>query len=221
MAVILNIESSGEICGVCIAKNGVPLITKHSPDPHSHAATLSRMIADSLQEADIRYADLAAVAVNTGPGSYTGLRIGMATAKGICYGADIPLIGVSTFECYATTAIKKLQNNTANYLILIDARREDAWFGYFDGKKNKLSDGFLTLSKESLQKYYAQNQLFILGNANNKVKKEWIEEFGTLVEFSLYDLESLAEMSFYKFSKDEFLETAYAEPNYLKNFGEK
>ncbi|MCH7535203.1 MAG: tRNA (adenosine(37)-N6)-threonylcarbamoyltransferase complex dimerization subunit type 1 TsaB, partial [Bacteroidetes bacterium] len=104
MAKILNIETSTEMCSVCIAKDGEVVEFKELNDGYSHAENLNLFIQEIMRKSKIKFNDLDAVAVSKGPGSYTGLRIGVSTAKGICFASDKPLIAVSTLQSMAQGA---------------------------------------------------------------------------------------------------------------------
>ncbi len=134
MALILNIETSTEVCSVSIAKNGLTLYKKESIEGLNHSRVLTVFIEELFQENFIQLKTLDAVAVSKGPGSYTGLRIGVSVAKGLCYGLNIPLISVNSLEIlgiYAAQNSEKynlLKNDTqVLYCPMIDARRMEVY----------------------------------------------------------------------------------------------
>ena len=220
MAYILNIETSNEFCSVCIAKDGNVIAAIREETANNHAKVLTLHIQQLFEQANLTIADMSAIAVNKGPGSYTGLRIGLSVAKGLCYGADLPLIALSAFDIIIYDMISKNQQKKGSYLALIDARRQDAYMAiYNETMEAILPDGFLTICEQTLVDFSKFGPVFIGGDANFKIKKEWLGDFGTLVENFIYDADKMAQLSFQKFVKNETELVAYFEPYYLKNFG--
>ena len=117
MALILNIETATKICSVALAKDGKVIASKETSEGNSHSTKLAPFIKEIIDGSEYTFTDLDAVAVSMGPGSYTGLRIGVSTAKGLCFGLDIPLIAVSTLEAMAVQAKKQYSNLAENMLL--------------------------------------------------------------------------------------------------------
>ena len=131
MAVILNIETSTTVCSVSIGINGKISSVKEVNDGYSHAEQLEQLIQSVLKESGLGIKDLQAVSVSKGPGSYTGLRIGVSLAKGLCYGAKIPLLSVPTLEAMAYNP-KLSDYKTTNLVPMLDARRMEVYAAVYD-----------------------------------------------------------------------------------------
>ena len=143
MALILNIETSTNICSVCIAKDGNIIAKKESSEDKSHAKLLTLFIEDLFKEQKLSASDLDAIAVSKGPGSYTGLRIGVSVAKGLCYAKDLPLIAINTLQAMASGIISKISADDLNNSIIvpmIDARRMEVYSAFFDTKASFIRD---------------------------------------------------------------------------------
>src|SRR5665647_947904 len=133
--IILHIETSTNICSIAVSENGQCLFSKFDSEGMNHAALLSVFIAEAREFLKLSSKKLEAVAVSSGPGSYTGLRIGVSTAKGLCYGLDIPLIAVSTLEVLTAQALNAAEE-TRNVLLcpMIDARRMEVYAAFYNLK---------------------------------------------------------------------------------------
>ena len=139
--IILHIETSTNVCSVALSENSDCLFFKSNTDGMNHAALLSVFIAEALEVLKSQDKKLSAVAVSSGPGSYTGLRIGVSTAKGLSYGLDIPLIAISTLEVLATEAINSIENaEDAFFCPMIDARRMEVYQALFNSSLNELAE---------------------------------------------------------------------------------
>ena len=135
MSFILNIDTAVEAASVCLADDGKPLAIRSNPQTKDSAAWLHNAIKDVLGEKNLGLSQVHAIAISEGPGSYTGLRVGMATAKGICYALNIPLITVNTLQMMAAAA----QGGDANLLCpMIDARRMEVFTAVFDQQLNEI-----------------------------------------------------------------------------------
>lgn len=135
MALILNIETATDICSVALARNGEILSLQEGREAKSHASLLTTLISKSFEETECRLIDLDAVAVSKGPGSFTGLRIGVATAKGLCYSLDKPLISVNTLQSMAAAfMLKNPDTEDVTLCPMIDARRMEVYLALFNNK---------------------------------------------------------------------------------------
>ena len=138
MSLILNIETSTNTCSVALAQNGELLSYKEEHNIQSHASLITVFIDEVLQNAKKKASELDAVAVSIGPGSYTGLRIGLSCAKGLCYALNIPLITIDSLESLAQGMISEKYDANALYLPLIDARRNEVYYAIFNAKGEAL-----------------------------------------------------------------------------------
>jgi len=215
MAYILNIETATKNCSVAIAKDGEVLICKEiAEEGYSHAERLHVFIEESLQAVGIEYNDLTAVAISQGPGSYTGLRIGVSAAKGLCYALSIPLIAVDTLESLAAQADVK----DGVVIPMIDARRMEVYSAVFSSEgsmmRNVLAE---VITEESFSDI--QEKIYFVGDCNEKCKTVLIAENFTFLDAVKYpSAREMAKISQEKFINNETVDVAYFEPFYLKDF---
>lgn len=215
MTYILNIETATKNCSVSLAKNGETILCKEIAEQgYSHAEKLHVFIEDILKESGVRATDLKAIAVSKGPGSYTGLRIGVSTAKGLCYALEIPLISVDTLEVMA------MQVSVENGLIIpmIDARRMEVYSAVFDTKHNKIMEvqaEILTADSYS----EITEDLYIIGDCQEKCKTVLTKDhFHFLPQVVFPSANEMSGLSYSKFLENDFEDVAYFEPFYLKDF---
>jgi len=218
MALILNIETSTEVCSVALAKNGKIISHREDTKGLNHAKLLAPFIDEIIKESGIISKDLDAVAVSIGPGSYTGLRIGVSMVKGLCFGINKPAIAVPTLRPLAKIVAAKLQED-ALYCPMIDARRMEVYTALFN-KENKelLKTSAKIINKDSFKEYLEKNKIIFFGNGSEKVKTlitssnaEFLDNIKTSANHMVAISESM-------YNNQEFVDTAYFEPFYLKNF---
>jgi tRNA threonylcarbamoyladenosine biosynthesis protein TsaB len=222
MAMILSIDTALEEASVCIAEGRHVLAVKKNSRQMDHAAWIQTAIRQMLAETERKMSDLSAVAVAAGPGSYTGLRVGMATAKGICYALNIPLITVSTLFLIAQRVKKELPVNSAYaYPVLIcpmiDARRMEVFTTIFDKALNEVATPqAVVLDETSFGNELQNNVMVFCGNGVKKWQNLCRHSNAVFVEIK-QQVDDLAEAALDKFVKNDFSELAYTEPAYLKN----
>ena len=163
MANILNIDTSTDVCSVALTSEGSVLEHREDYEGQNHAKVLSAFINDIMEYATPRGINLDAIAVCTGPGSYTGLRIGLSEAKGLCFGLDIPLIGLSTLELLVVTIMfKDFWDDDVLFVPMIDARRKEVFTGVYDLALNKVMQPQpLILDENSFSEYKDKTLVFI------------------------------------------------------------
>jgi len=222
MATILNIETSTEVCSISIAKNGMLLFKRETSEGLSHSELLTVFIEDLLAENKFKLSELDAIAVSKGPGSYTGLRIGVSVAKGLCYGLDIPLLSVNSLEImgiYATRHLTQYSNENALFCPMIDARRMEVYTALYNSKGEEIKPVSAEIIKEDfLLEQLKENKILFFGNGAAKCKMQIIHPnaiFEGPEKTSAQFMQKLAEQ---KYNKKEFENVAYFEPYYLKNF---
>jgi tRNA threonylcarbamoyladenosine biosynthesis protein TsaB len=218
MCYILNIESSSTNCSVSLSKNGELLSVKEKNDEkYSHSTKLHLYIDSALKQQNIDIKDLSAIAVSKGPGSYTGLRIGVAAAKGLCFSLDIPLISISTLLVLS----KKIKIDSGLIIPVLDARRDEVYSAIFDSQYNVIEkDSPTIINSESFSQFSKKNKLHFIGSGQQKCK-ELIKTNNNLNFYKTDELPSSKEMallSYEKYRNSEFEDIAYFEPAYLKNF---
>lgn len=227
MGLILNIDTATENAGICLAANGAPVATMVNRDQKDHASWIQPAIASLMREAGYRMDQLEAVAVTAGPGSYTGLRVGMATAKGLCYALHIPLITESTLKviAYATRAGLGLSTDESpislpNLLCpMLDARRMEVFTGVYNTALEEIVPGSaMVLDESSFNKELANNRLIFCGNGVVKWKPLCKHSHAMFYEGNPHTAADLAVLSEQRFQQQNFADLAYAEPAYLKEF---
>jgi len=218
MALILNIESSNSTCSVCIADKGEVKYIKETTESNKHSEMLASYIQQILEEAKITASQLDAVAVSIGPGSYTGLRIGVSLAKGIAYSANIPVIAVSTLKSLAWAAQSKIEE-TAEYTIcpMIDARRMEVYSQAFDHALSTKSDAEAVIVDENSYADLLQHKTFFCGNGSEKCKTALHNPNAVFLEIDTSS-SFIAMLAEEQFNNNDFVDTAYFEPFYLKQF---
>jgi tRNA threonylcarbamoyladenosine biosynthesis protein TsaB len=217
---ILHIETATASCSVAIAENGILCASRAVNDGLKHAENLMRLIREVLEEAGWNHADLNAVAVSAGPGSYTGLRIGVSAAKGLCYATDVPLIAVSTLFTLASGFVKRYPEAGAHLCPMIDARRMEVYTALYTRDLHGLRPDhpLVVLGIESIPELNEQVIAFF-GDGAEKCKDllglHPNARFSYSVELSAADMITSAYES-YKLGS--FADLAYFEPEYLKPY---
>lgn len=215
MDYILNIETSTKNCSVSIAKGGETIICKEiAEEGYSHAERLHVFIEESLKEAGIAYEDLSAIAVSQGPGSYTGLRIGVSAAKGLCFALDIPLIAVDTLKVLASQATI----SSGLIVPMIDARRMEVYSAIFNSKLEQVRDVQAEIiSEDSFENL--QEIIYFVGDCAEKCKAILTKgNFVFLEEIKYPSAKEMSALSYEKYKKNDTVDVAYFEPFYLKDF---
>lgn len=215
MAYILNIETATKNCSVAIAKNGEVLVCKEiAEEGYSHAEKLHLFIEDCIKEADITFADLSAIAVSQGPGSYTGLRIGVSAAKGLSFALSIPLLAIDTLQSLA------LQAKISDGLIvpMIDARRMEVYSAVFTSKGEQLREIQAEIITEDSFSNYTE-KIYFVGDCADKCSAVLIQDnFVFLKNLKYPSANEMAQLSYDKYKKNDSVDVAYFEPYYLKDF---
>ncbi len=220
MATILLIETATPICSTAIEHNGTIIAVTESNEPNSHSSKLSILIKELLEKADITYNTLDAVCVSSGPGSYTGLRIGVSTAKGLCYALEKPLLAVETLQNMAHGYLSLNPEYTGYLCPMIDARRMEVYAAIFDSKGNYLRPTSADIITEDIyNQWLAKNQVRFIGDGADKTRT--ILENKDNVSFDTeYKISAsgMAHMAEELYQQGKFEDIAYFEPFYLKDF---
>ncbi|WP_334056791.1 tRNA (adenosine(37)-N6)-threonylcarbamoyltransferase complex dimerization subunit type 1 TsaB [Polaribacter sp. P097] len=216
MSIILNIETATKNCSVSIADKGVILAIKElNNGNYSHAEVLHPFIADVLKEANLSSKDIDAVAVSKGPGSYTGLRIGVSAAKGLCFAFDKPLISIDTLQslAYATKV-------SEGFIVpMIDARRMEVYASVFDANYNEVrAIKAEVITENSFLSYLETSKVTFLGDGALKCKEVITHENAVFLADYFPSSKEMAVLSYEKYKKNDIEDVAYFEPFYLKDF---
>ena len=215
MSLLLNIETATKNCSVSLAKDGITILTKEiSEEGYSHAERLHVFIEEILNETQTSFQDLKAVAVSKGPGSYTGLRIGVSAAKGICYGLTIPLISVDTLQVLA----RQVKIEEGIIIPMLDARRMEVYSAVFDKNFTKIMDVQAeVLTAESYAEI--EESTYFIGDCQEKCKTVLTKpNFHFVSNIIFPSANEMSALSYQKFVNQEFEDVAYFEPFYLKDF---
>lgn len=220
MALILQIETSTISCSVALAENGTTIACREASERNIHASSITLFIEEVMKSAGKGMTQLDAVAVSKGPGSYTGLRIGVSTAKGLCYALDIPLIAVDTLKIMASNTGVNSGNTASLFCPMIDARRMEVYTAVYDSALNEINPvSAKIIDEHSFADLLRERKMVFFGDGAEKC----METLGTNPNASFITTfqNSAADMSpeaFGRFNNQVFEDMAYFEPYYLKDF---
>ncbi len=216
MALILNIDSSQEKASVCLAENACSLLCLENERQSDHAGWIHQAIATLMEDCGYTLQQLDAVAVTAGPGSYTGLRVGLATAKGICYALQKPLITVNTLMMMAAAA--KVQ--AEEYICpMIDARRMEVFSAVYDKNLREIAaPEALVVHPAVYQTILAAHKVLFTGSGCKKLQQISGDTPNARYEDIPFNATQLTELSYSRFQQQEFTDLAYTEPFYIKDF---
>tara|TARA_B100001059_G_scaffold236809_1_gene290715 strand:+ start:9273 stop:9944 length:672 start_codon:yes stop_codon:yes gene_type:complete len=216
VAYILNIETSTTNCSVSLSHKGETLVLKEDyGNGYSHAEKLHVYVDEVLKEAKISTLQLDAIAVSKGPGSYTGLRIGVSAAKGLAFALNIPLVSVSTLEALA----HQVKADSGLIVPMLDARRLEVYSAIFDTQFNSIrAIEAQVLDETSFQSYLSENKVYFIGDGVAKTKALLDNNNAVFIENKLPSADQMSALSFNKYKKSDTEDVAYFEPYYLKDF---
>ncbi len=225
MASILCLETSTEVCSVALAIGGIIVEEREDKSGKNHAQLLTSFAEEVMNSRKISFDSLDAIAVSGGPGSYTGLRIGVSTAKGLCYAANLPLIAIPSLEALAYHVISNpyifgiKKDDNLLYCPMIDARRMEVYAAIYDADLNKIRETRADIIDHlSFAPYLQNRKMLFFGNGADKCKLTILHPnalFLDNITNSAVHMAALAEKSF---AKRKFADVAYYEPFYLKDF---
>lgn len=220
MAYILHLETSTKVCSVAISCDGSVLDyqTENAQD-FVHSERLNGLIQDLLIRNDLNFNSLDSVSISSGPGSYTGLRIGVSTAKGLCYALNIPLITIDSLSALAHFARSQMETINALLLSMIDARRMEAYTALYDSNMYTLNPVSADIfDAEYLSELDTNQKILIVGDAQQKCKALWGERKNLHFTDLEADARGQVEPAYKKFVNQEFADLVYFEPQYFKDF---
>ena len=240
---ILCIETSTAVCSVALVNNGNVIALRESLDGQNHAEKITIFIDEVMKEANLSYKDLDAVATSMGPGSYTGLRIGVSTAKGLCYAMEKPLIAIDTLAAMAygfkdtktprhrdteltansqQTESSEFRVQGSKFILcpMIDARRMEVYSAFFNEELERVSETeAIIVDENSFMELKQSNHLYLFGDGADKLASLFEnDENITVVEKFHCSAAYMAKLADKAFKNNDFVDTAYFEPFYLKNF---
>jgi tRNA threonylcarbamoyladenosine biosynthesis protein TsaB len=215
MSLILNIETATKNCSVSLSKDGDVLFFREIAEAgYSHAEKLHVFIEEVLLQSKHSYSELSAVAVSQGPGSYTGLRIGVSAAKGLCYALDIPMIAVDTLAILA----EQVQIEEGFIVPMIDARRMEVYSAVFNAKHTKVIETQAEIITTDSFKEYNET-IYFIGDSSTKCRETLTKQNFVFKEEIIFpSSREMAKLSYEKYTNSDFVDVAYFEPFYLKDF---
>jgi len=225
MALILNIETSTEVCSVVLSQDGHVTQIRENLSGQNHAMLLTVFIKELLEESNISISQLDAIAVSGGPGSYTGLRIGVSVAKGICYAAHLPMLAITSLEAMAYHVIHNLekihpvQTDDILFCPMIDARRMEVYTSFY----NKIGSQIRgiqadIIDHQSYLDYLDNNSVLFFGNGADKCRDAISHPNAIFIDHILSSARHMASLSERNYLNQQFVDLAYYEPFYLKDF---
>ena len=222
MANILNIETSTEVCSVALTSEGQVLDHNENYEGQTHATLLSEYVQNMLKYARSREIKLDAIAVSIGPGSYTGLRIGLSEAKGLAFGLDLPLIGVNTLQLLTVSTMFNhfIEEDDVLYVPMIDARRMEVYTAVYNSALEAVMEPqAMILDEHSFEDLLQQGHtLVLMGNGSDKARSVLTHERVRFIEGvkpAAVDMLALAERAW---REHQFIDVAYSTPLYIKEF---
>lgn len=215
MAIILNLETSTKNCSVSIAKDGVQLcLIEESEESYAHGEKLNQFVDWCINGAEIEIKDIDAVCVSKGPGSYTGLRIGVSSAKGFAYGLDKPLLAVNTLDVLVNSQI----NKGFDFIVpMIDARRMEVYTAIFDGQGKQLTETEAKVIEETSFEDLQGKKIVFIGDGAEKCK-DVLAHLNAIFIQEYPSAKNMISFSENNYLQKSFEDVAYFEPFYLKDF---
>ena len=227
MARILNIETATHVCSVALGVDGNVVTMRENKEGRSHASLLAYFIGEILEEQKIRVSQLDAISISQGPGSYTGLRIGVSTAKGLCYGAGIPLIAVPTLQSLAAglmeqfnqTGRAKTMDDQTLLVPMLDARRMEVYSALYNTRLERVREVKPEIiDANSFGDWLDKYNLIFAGSGAPKVRETISHPNAEFVDDVELSARFMAQLSDDRFTNQQFEDVAYFEPFYLKEF---
>ena len=226
MALILSIETGTDICSVALANDGELMALRESDEGRDHAKKVALFVDELLRETGVQPSDIDAIAVGKGPGSYTGLRIGVSFAKGMCYALDIPLIAIGSLDALAEVAREDFEAGIldieeedwaqAKLCPMVDARRMEVYAQVFDVEGKAQSEVVAeVVTEESFKEWRAKGKFVIFGNGAKKCAEVLPD---AIVEDIVPSSRGIVRLAEEAFNAGKFEDLAYFEPFYLKDF---
>ncbi|RPG30362.1 MAG: tRNA (adenosine(37)-N6)-threonylcarbamoyltransferase complex dimerization subunit type 1 TsaB [Muricauda sp. TMED12] len=217
MAIILHLETATTNCSVSISRDDEIIVLKeNNAASYSHSEQLHVFIKEALKEASLSFSDLDAVAISKGPGSYTGLRIGVSAAKGICFSLDIPLISIPTLQSMANQVDLKPGELV---IPVLDARRMEVYSCVYDNNYQKIRETRAeVINEESFVEYLGENKVYVMGSGAEKCRGVLQHPNFIFNESVVPSAKDMVSIAFEKYESKQFEDVAYFEPYYLKDF---
>lgn len=216
MAYILNVETATTNCSVAISLKGeILFLMEDNSLNYSHAESLHVFIDKVLESLNVKLSQLDAIAVSKGPGSYTGLRIGVSAVKGLCFALDKPLISVETLQSLA----HQVKVTEGVIVPMLDARRMEVYSAVYDAQHHQIRNTEAQILDEaSFKTYLDSGKVYFIGNGTQKAKTIITHSNAIFIDEKLPSAREMGQLAFNKYTKNDFEDVAYFEPYYLKEF---
>ena len=219
MTTILQIETATQVCSAAISIDGKTVALKEETAQNIHAGSLTLFIEEVMQAVSLEYRDLDAIAVSKGPGSYTGLRIGVSTAKGLCFALDKPLLAVDTLQMMASGFLSEVEDYAGLVCPMIDARRMEVFTAIYDTKLNLLSPvAAIIIDECSFSEELKVTPVTFIGDGALKCAAVLQSENAIFSPSNFNSASNMSTIAFELYCKGKFSDLAYFEPYYLKDF---
>ncbi len=221
MAIILNIDTATEYASVCLSDGNNILAIEENFEQKNHAAFLQPAIKKIQTALQFQLSSLQAIAVTAGPGSYTGLRVGLASAKGLCYALNKPLLLINTLQVMAHSLAKNYHTDKTNNLLLcplIDARRMEVFTALYNKHLEPIINPSAIIVDESFLKEELKENTIIMGGSGSKKMLQLITHENIIFSTTVHNATDLAAIATQQFENKQFTNLAYSEPYYLKEF---
>ena len=216
MSLILNIDTAQETAMVCLTDSGIPLFTIENAIQKDHAVFLHKAIKELQDKSGISLKQLAAIAVTKGPGSYTGIRVGMSTAKGLCYALKKPLITIGSLELLASDGIRNLNNDSQLICPMIDARRMEVFTALYDFKLNEINQpSAMILDQDSFHDTLKSKKIYFIGSGSAKINGLIIHPNAFFIPVNNIP-ESMGKLAYNELLKSNWADLTLTEPLYVK-----
>lgn len=219
MAYLLHIESTSTVCSIAISKDDELVALKELNNGYTHAENLHVFIEQLLKETTLSSNDLNAISISSGPGSYTGLRIGFSAAKGLAYALQIPLITIDTLKALSNKVIQKTKSDVL-FCPMMDARRMEVYCAVYDNSFNEvLHIQALVVDETGIKTFHLNKDIYFFGDGMPKTK-DLLQSLPNahFIDDVTASASSLISLAFKKYQANDFADVAYSEPNYLKEF---
>lgn len=219
MATILQIETATQVCSAAISRDGETIALKEQMASNIHAGSLTLFIKEVMDAVGLQFIDLDAVAVSKGPGSYTGLRIGVSTAKGLCYALDKPLIAIDTLQMMASGFLAQQDDNEGLICAMIDARRMEVFTAVFDQDLNDVvPTEAKIIDEKSFANELASGKVTFIGDGAMKCAALLQQDNAVFSELNFNSAANMSRLACKAYTAAQFENVAYFEPFYLKDF---
>lgn len=220
MTNIISIETATKVCSIALHRDGELIALREDDNQHSHSANITLFVDEVVREAGITFSDIDAVAVSKGPGSYTGLRIGVSAVKGFCYGLGKPLISVNTLMAMAQyTALSTHKKTNALLCPMIDARRMEVFCALINQQNQWVKETEAVIVDENSFRQELETQpIVFFGDGAAKCQNTINHPNAIFVDGVRPSAKYIGELAWEKFNQKQFEDVAYFEPFYLKEF---